>query len=133
MLLVEFIIGLGKSNMQNPFHEFLAVPILLLFFLIAIWIVPLLVDNMKSFEWVREPKTAAQLRTHFFWTLFATGVLAILFLNPNAHRSGFERGLRLVIVALWVLQSIRAFRRWRHPRASVDVDSQPKVISGPGK
>lgn len=49
--------------MQKLVQTLPAIALLILFILMAVWIVPLLIHNLKNFDWVGRPKTVAQSRT----------------------------------------------------------------------
>jgi hypothetical protein len=90
------------------------IPILVLLILIAAWIAPLLIANIKRVDLARGPKAEPQLRRSFYWTLLMTAFWTMIYLIPGWRRDSSEHPLQLLMVVLGVGVTFWNFRRWRH-------------------
>ena len=123
--------------MPNVVDQMPPIPIFILFTLILIWIAPLLYTRIVKSLGPRggrlpglnkEPRTALAARRSFYWTLFLTGMWAILFLAANHKHSELERGMNGLFAALWFFFTILRYRQWRRISAHGGSGEKPNII-----
>jgi len=90
------------------------IAILVLLILIAAWLVPLFVANIRRADWIGEPRTAAQLRNSFYTALFLTVSWLAIYLIKRSRVGALDQVMLLLIAVGGIFATVWNFRRWRY-------------------